>query len=94
MTLVTPQSRVQCKPDVLSVEINGETVTMNVNLAEYYGLDPIASDIWQRLAQRVTVAQLVQDLAKSYEGDPAIIQIDVLALLDAFAAKDLLIVEA
>lgn len=94
MPPVTSQSCVQRKSDVLSAEINGETVTMAANLAEYYGLDPIASDIWRRLAQRVTVAQLIQDLVESYDGDPAVIQTDVLALLNAFAAKDLLIVEA
>ena len=93
MPSIAAQSRVHRKPDIVSAEVNGELVAMSIPLGEYYGLNPIASDIWQRLAEPVTVARLIQDLTESYEGDPAVIESDVQVLLESFAAKGLLIIE-
>jgi len=93
MPSITLQSRVQRRPDILSAEINAETALMSAELGEYYGLNTVASDIWRRLAQPVTVARLVQDLAESYEGDPAVIETDVQSVLAGLAEKGLLIVD-
>lgn len=93
MPSITPQSQVQRKPDVLAADVNGEVVMMNAASGEYYGLNPVASDIWQRLARPVVVADLVRDLTNSYEGDPSVIEAEVLALLEGLVAKDLLILE-
>lgn len=92
MPPIPPHSSIQRRSDVISVEINGETVMMSVELGEYYGLNPVAADIWRRLGKPVTVAELVQDLTESYDGDPVGIQSDVQSLLDGFAAKGLLTV--
>jgi len=93
MSPITPESRVERRPDIVSAEINGEMVMMSVELGEYYSLNSVASDIWRRLGAPVSVAKLVQDLTESYAGDPAGIRSDVCALLEGLAAKGLLIVE-
>ncbi|MBB6253719.1 PqqD family protein [Nitrospirillum iridis] len=93
MPPITPQSCIQRKPDVLTTDVNGEVVMMNAALGEYYGLNPVASDIWLRLAQPRVVADLVRDLADSYEGDPAVIEADLLALFEGLMAKDMIVVD-
>lgn len=85
------QSKLQQNRDVLSVDINGDTVMLNPALSEYIRIDPIGAAIWQRLAQPMVVADLVSDLAKTYRGDREAIQADVLAFLEQFLEKELLI---
>ncbi|WP_042699145.1 PqqD family protein [Azospirillum sp. B506] len=93
MPSITPQSRVWRKPDVLAADVNGEVVMMNAALGEYYGLNPVASDIWRRLDRPTVVADMVRDLVDSYEGDPAVIEADLLSLFDGLQAKGLLVAE-
>lgn len=83
-------SRLHRQPDVLFVDMNGETVILNDEAVEYLKLDAVAADIWQRLEQPRLVADLVSDLVQAYDGDAAAIEADVLTFLGGFVAKGLL----
>jgi len=65
----------------LEAEVNGEVVLMSVERGTYYGLDDIGSDIWRRLAQPATFAELCRGLAVSYDAGPEVIARDVETLL-------------
>ncbi len=65
----------------LAAEVDGEVVLMSLERGNYYGLDEIGSDIWRRLEQPIRVADLVTALTADYDGDPAMIERDVLDLL-------------
>lgn len=93
MASISRQTRVRRKPDVLAAEINGELVTMNAELGEYYSLNPVASDVWQRLVQPKKIEELVADLADSYEGELSVIEADVILLIEGLTAKGLLITD-
>jgi hypothetical protein len=93
MASIGLEACVRRKADVLTAEINGEVVTMNAELGEYYSLNPIASDIWHRLVQPKKVEELVAELTNSYEGEPSVIQADVILLIESLSAKGLLITE-
>lgn len=93
MASISRHTRVRRKPDVPAAEINGEMVTMNAELGEYYSLNPVASDIWHRLVEPRTVQELVAELAESYAGDLSVIEADVIFLVEGLSAKGLLITE-
>jgi ubiquitin-protein ligase len=93
MSPIRLNSHVRRKLGLLSVEINGDIVTLNEVLGEYYSLNQIASDIWKRLEEPIRVSDLVTTLTKDYEGDPAQIRNDVLDLLDVLQRKGLLAIE-
>jgi hypothetical protein len=80
---------VQRVASVLSAEVDGEAVLMNVEKGFYFGLDDIGSDVWRRLEQPVGIAALAAALAEDYDGDPAVIEADVIALLSDMAANGL-----
>lgn len=65
----------------LIAEVDGETVLMSIDNGQYYGLDAIGGDVWRRLTEPVGVDALCRALAETYDGDPAQIECDVLALL-------------
>jgi hypothetical protein len=57
-------------PDVLSTEAGGLTAIMSLSKGRYYSLDPIATDVWRRLAAPVELGQLATAVAAGYAGDP------------------------
>jgi len=87
---LTGTSVVQRRPDALSADVGGELVLMSVDHGRYYGLDDIGSDIWEQTEQAISVRQLCDWLSAKYEGDPAVIERDVLHLLAELAAQDLI----
>lgn len=93
MSPINLNSHVRRKTGLLSVEINGDIVTLNEVLGEYYSLNQVASDVWKRLEEPIRVGDLVTGLAEDYEGDPAQIRNDVLGLLGILQQKGLLAIE-
>jgi len=62
---------------------------MDVDRGVYYGLDPVGSDVWHRLAEPTTPARLVAGLIDAYQGEPRTIEAQTLALLERLVEKGL-----
>lgn len=54
-------------PDMLSAEIGGEAVMMSIEKGAYFGLNPVATRIWELIEQPRTEAELVAVLLDEYE---------------------------
>ncbi|MBP7336178.1 PqqD family peptide modification chaperone [Niveispirillum sp.] len=78
----------------LSTEVDGETMLMSIDNGQYYGLDEIGSEIWRRLASPVGVDVICRGLGEIYDGDPAQIEQDVLALLTRLREERLIEIAA
>jgi len=78
----------------LAAEIDNELVLMSVENGNYYGLDSIGTDIWQRLEAPQQVSTLCEALSKEYEADNDTIQRDVLELLKKLSAENLINISA
>ena len=57
--------------DLLSSELDSDTVLMSVTQASYYGLDSTAQQIWNMLDQPRRVADLCEQLLETYDVDRA-----------------------
>jgi hypothetical protein len=55
--------------DLLSSELDGDTVLMSLTQASYYGLDSTAQSIWNMIAQPSRVADLCEQLVAEYDVD-------------------------
>jgi len=64
-------------PDMLSAEIGGEAVMMSIENGAYFGLNPVATRIWDLIEQPKTVAELVQVITDEYEVEAAQCEADV-----------------
>lgn len=82
-------ARVRRCGDLLSADVDGEMVMMDVETGVYFGLDAIGTDIWKRLEAPVTVADLTADLVGDYDAAPETIERDVLALLTDMKTRGL-----
>ena len=46
--------------------VEEEAVLLNVDTSEYYSLDPVATDIWERLGKGDKVGKIVKAVAAEY----------------------------
>lgn len=53
--------------DMLSAEIGGEAVMMSIENGAYFGLNPVATRIWDLIEQPKTIAELVQTITDEYD---------------------------
>jgi hypothetical protein len=79
--MIQLSSIVFASSDLLSTELDGELVMMDLVSGQYISLDRIGTEIWRGLAQPRKVAELCQALGERYEAPAEEIERDVLALL-------------
>lgn len=92
MAGITRQTQLHRSSDLLTAELNGETVMMSVETGRYHSLDAVGRDIWDRLEHRTTAAALAADMARDYDAPAETIEQDILALLAELSAQGLLVV--
>ncbi|WP_236211032.1 PqqD family protein [Metapseudomonas otitidis] len=94
MSDITGEATVIRNASVLAAEIGGELVLMSVSQWHYFGLNSVASDIWERLVSPMRVEALCESLATDYDGDIQVIRKDVMELLSKLASRELIEVKA
>ena len=67
--------------NLLSSELDGDTVLMSVTQAAYYGMDSTAQRIWNKIAEPHRVSVLCEQLIADYAVDRSTCEQDVCAFL-------------
>jgi hypothetical protein len=95
MAAITLTDVLRVHPDVVWRELDGEVVLLNVVTGLYYGLDDVGAAVWRHLADAPATVQTVRDaLVDQFDGDPAIIERDLLHLAGKLADSQLLVLSA
>jgi Coenzyme PQQ synthesis protein D (PqqD) len=81
--------RVIVHPSVISRELSGELVLLNLESGVYYGLDHVGTRVWQLLLQDKTVGDVCDAMLEEYEVQPDALQGDVSALVRELYEKGL-----
>lgn len=76
--------------DLLEADVNGEIVALHIEKGQCYGMNGVASRIWELLAEATTPEQICAALAQEYDVEPGTCRADVMALLDEFRAEGLI----
>jgi hypothetical protein len=73
--------RLTPSPDVVTREVGGETILLDLANGNYFGLDGVGSRLWQLLEERgCTLGEACDVLIEEYEVDRARLEADLLAL--------------
>ena len=80
--------------NLLTSELDGETVLMSLTQAAYYGLDSTAQRIWTMIAQPCRVADLCERLVADYAVERTACEQDVCAFLTELNKEGLIRVVA
>jgi hypothetical protein len=76
--------------DLLSSELDGDTVLMSVTQAAYYGMDATAQRIWNMIAQPSRVGDLCEQLISDYAVERSACEQDVCAYLTELNKESLI----
>lgn len=90
MATVTPDSLVVRSDDFITSTVDDELVMMSLKKGIYYGLDAIGSQIWEHIAEPISINALCHKLTDQYEVDSAQCQEDVLAFLNEMLNENMI----
>jgi Coenzyme PQQ synthesis protein D (PqqD) len=81
---------VACKDRFVEAEIDEEILALSIEQSTCYGLNRIASRIWNLIAKPIRVSDLCTALLAAYRVDPDTCERQVLDLLEALHAEGLI----
>ena len=81
-------------PDVISQEVSGETVLLDLESENYYGLDEVGTRIWQLIKETNELQSIFDTLLKEYDVSEERLQLDVSTLLTEIEGMGLVKLEA
>ena len=76
--------------EVLSQEVNGETVLLDLEGESYFGLNEVGTRIWQLLQSKQTVGETMTTLSEEYDVGQKQLETDVSELLDKLSDAGLI----
>lgn len=90
---VTLAHRVSRSDHVLSQDVGGEAVLLDLASEHYFGLNPVGTRIWQLLETPTALSELYRLLCSEFQVDPMQIERDLLTLIGELSAAGLVVVE-
>jgi len=92
MITINLQTTIKRNPELVSSDIDGETVMMSIEKGEYFGLDSVGSRIWELIENPIEVNRLIELLLEEFEVDREQCQADTFEFLNLLHDKNLLII--
>jgi len=90
MVELTLGDRVVVPDSVIARELDGETVVLNLETGVYFGLDSVATDIWNALQGGAKIEDALRAVLERYDVQPATLEHDLLRFVNQLASKGLL----
>jgi hypothetical protein len=84
------RSTVVAVKDLVSCDLAGESIILNINNGMYYGLDPVGSWIWNTVKNPISVQDIRDRLLREYNVEAERGEQDLLALLSELADEGLI----
>ena len=80
-------------PEVISQEVSGETVLLDLESENYFGLDEVGTRIWQLIKESGDLRAIYDTLLAEYEVEEEQLHTDLEALLGEIAGLGLVKME-
>ena len=93
MRSFSPDDKLSRAQNMLSTELDDETVLMSIDAGAYFGMAGPARSIWAKLETPVTFSTLVEMLVKEYQISPETCAADLHGFLGEMEREGLLRVE-
>ena len=92
MTKITIKSNttVAQTKELVSSDLDGETVLLSIETGKYYNMDPVGSRIWELIEEPQFVSQLIDILLSEFEVERKQCEQEVLAFLNKLAEDHLI----
>jgi Coenzyme PQQ synthesis protein D (PqqD) len=87
---ITLESWIAIIDDVVSRELDGEAVILNLESGTYFGLDPVGTRIWSLLQENRSLRKTFEVVQREYEVAPERLEGDILRLVEDLRVNGLL----
>ena len=84
-------SRVRIPDGVLSHDLQGELVILNLNTGVYFGLDPVGTRIWHLIQEHQSLQKVLHSMVEEYEVGEAQCMQDLLSFVAQMREKGLVV---
>lgn len=92
-TPIPGPTRLKVSPDTIGSDVDGEVVLINIHTGAYIGLDMVGSEVWRRLQNETSFADLCAGLKEHFRGDGAVIESEAGTFVAALAQSGLVVSE-
>ena len=76
------ETRLTRNPDLVSTEVDGETVMMDVASGHFFGLDPVGTLVWETLSAPTSVDAVARRVREAFDaGSSDDVEADMLDFL-------------
>lgn len=80
-------------PELLAVDMDGETVMMDMISGNYFGINTVGSHVWAVLETEHTVEEILKSLEGQFEiSESDTVQSDIISFLDDMVKQKLVLV--
>ncbi len=76
---------------IISSKMDNEVVMMSVEKGNYYGLNRVGSEIWEKLTEPITVAGLCEKLLQEFDVEKDKCEQDVIKYLEKLVSEGLIL---
>ncbi len=80
---------IKASPEVMSQEVSGETVLLDLASESYFGLDEVGTRVWQLLQEGGSLQRVFDTMLKEYEVEPEQLTADLDELLTKLSESGL-----
>jgi hypothetical protein len=80
-------------PDVISQEVSGETVLLDLESENYFGLDEVGTRVWQLIKESGDLRAIFETMLEEYEVNEERLEQDLEALLTEIVGLGLITME-
>jgi hypothetical protein len=87
---VGPDDRFRAPPYVHTRAFDGETVVVDLNSGDYYGLNELGASFWQEASAGKSAREVAQALQGRFQVEPERLLADLLALASELVERKLL----
>ena len=88
---LSKKTRLAVPACVLSRRAGNETVLLNLDSEEYFGLEQVGARLWELVEQGVTFGEVLTNLQGEYEITPTVLEADLRSILADLAASGLVL---
>ena len=86
--------KLEIPEDVVSRDLAGEAVILNLATGTYFGLDSVGTNIWHLIAECGSTDRIIEKVLAEYEVEEAGIRRDLEALIRQLVEKGLVRIDA
>ena len=86
---LTLRTAITIPEDVLVRELDGEAVLLNLKTGIYFGLNAEALRIWQLLAEKGSLEEILEAMCREYDADARVLERDLLDLCQQLCDRGL-----